>query len=365
MVDDRKVMPFDAKARLSLAASEANRQDVLMAGHLTAGEARPTFCNRCYVNLADFYRQVSAWDGGVDIIIDSERPGEQARYLAWGRRVLRGAGLLSNDDRRHQGQLLAQLGELGGAYYRQLHGDEHWAAASLAQPWGEPCVISVHDLVHTQEPTQSTLLSEFLGFRFDDLAFAFNESDCANPLLMAHMQGLRAQFQEGRDYREGVEHFLRAAVSMMRRKHTCEALIEKALAAYRSDSDLKQQRQLASDFAQQAYGLSEAQLVCLLFAPFVNEGQALESFLRCCHPGMLVALPYLHKALQGHGAPEPVSQWLVDIGGLPTEALQRLYRMRRVGDVDRSSLIARLRDADPYQVPQRNDALFERASGRR
>ncbi|MNN42558.1 hypothetical protein D3C81_1567460 [compost metagenome] len=69
--------------------------------------------------------------------------------------------------------------------------------------------------------------------------------------------------------------------------------------------------------------------------------------------------------MQGHGAPEPVSQWLVDIGGLPTEALQRLYRMRRVGDVDRSSLIARLRDADPYQVPQRNDALFERASGRR
>ncbi len=364
MVDDSQVLPFDARAGLSTAATNANRLDVLMAGHLTAGEARPSFCNRCYLNLADFYRQVSTWDGGVDLVIDCERPGEQARYLAWGRRALRGAGLLDKGDIGHQEPLLQQLDRLGRAYYQQLHGDESSAGAPLAQPPGEPRFLSVYDLVHTSEPINSTLLNDFLGFRYDDLSFAFSESDCANPLLMAHMRGLRAQFQEGRDYRDGIDCYLQSAQVMMRRKHMSEALIEKALAAYHTEADRQQRRQLASDFAQQAYGLSEAQLVCLLFAPFVNEGQALESFLRCCHPGMLVALPYLHKVLKGRYAPEPVMQWLVDISGLPTEALQRLYRMQRVGDVDRSSLIACLRASDPDQDLDRATAPFERVCGR-
>ncbi|MCY1181995.1 hypothetical protein D9M73_225300 [compost metagenome] len=57
-------------------------------------------------------------------------------------------------------------------------------------------------------------------------------------------------------------------------------------------------------------------------------------------------------------------QWLVDISGLPTEALQRLYRMQRVGDVDRSSLIACLRASDPDQDLDRATAPFERVCGR-
>jgi hypothetical protein len=51
--------------------------------------------------------------------------------------------------------------------------------------------------------------------------------------------------------------------------------------------------------------------------------------------------------LQGHGAPDQVLQWLVDISGLTLEGLHSLYRKRRVDFSDQSSLIARVRAADP------------------
>lgn len=55
---------------------------------------------------------------------------------------------------------------------------------------------------------------------------------------------------------------------------------------------------------------------------------ASKAFLRQCHPGMLVALPELHKALQGKPVAEMLMQWAIDISGLPIDLLQHLYRKR-------------------------------------
>lgn len=85
-------------------------------------------------------------------------------------------------------------------------------------------------------------------------------------------------------------------------------------------------RGLSTTYAQAFFGLDEDQLTCLLFAPFVQHGERLEGFLRQCHPGMLVALPELHKALQGRPAADMLQQWLVDTSGLPLPLLQHLYR---------------------------------------
>lgn len=43
---------------------------------------------------------------------------------------------------------------------------------------------------------------------------------------------------------------------------------------------------------------------------------------------MLVALPELHKALQGKPVAEMLVQWATDISGLPINLLQHLYRKR-------------------------------------
>lgn len=88
----------------------------------------------------------------------------------------------------------------------------------------------------------------------------------------------------------------------------------------------KEGRMLAATYAREFYNLEEAQLVCLLYSPFLQQGQKLEVFLRRCHPGMLVALPELHKVLQGKPGAEMIQQWVVHTSGLPLELLQHLYR---------------------------------------
>jgi hypothetical protein len=86
-------------------------------------------------------------------------------------------------------------------------------------------------------------------------------------------------------------------------------------------------REAAANWLLQTYGLNEAQWVCLLFTPFIERGAGLERFLRSCHPGMLVALPDLHRAMQGLHGPEQVLQWMVDVSGLPVRLICRLYAM--------------------------------------
>jgi hypothetical protein len=108
----------------------------------------------------------------------------------------------------------------------------------------------------------------------------------------------------------------------------------------------------------------------LLFAPFVDAGQGLEAFLRRCHPGMLVALPDLHKALMGLQVPEQITQWLIDTSGLSKVGLQNLYSKKKVDFDDPTSLIARVRAGDPDKRrivsvdPASADARSEVLSGR-
>ncbi|NQD78560.1 hypothetical protein HP547_29350, partial [Pseudomonas sp. CrR7] len=74
-----------------------------------------------------------------------------------------------------------------------------------------------------------------------------------------------------------------------------------------------------------AYGINQTQLVCLLFSPFARQGKNLERFLLCRHADMLVALPYLHRALQGKACPDAVKDWLVNTSGLSLRQLRVIY----------------------------------------
>ncbi len=192
--------------------------------------------------------------------------------------------------------VLKMIDTIGQAYYHELYGDDPQGlrasrAAAVAGKASAPAFITIADLVSCKADEHWSLLTEFLDFRFDDLAFSFSESDCANPLLMAHMRGLSAQYLHERSYADGIAEYLELAASLMRRKQMPPRLIDKALSAYAGHARIDMRRELASNFAQEGFGLSETQLVCMLFSPFVDQGRGLEAFLRSCHPGMLVALP--------------------------------------------------------------------------
>jgi hypothetical protein len=151
------------------------------------------------------------------------------------------------------------------------------------------------------------------------------------------MRGLQAQFVRGTSYDEGVAEYLQRVSVMMRKKNLPDRVVEQTLYAYSNPDRIEERRALANACLRQTLGLNETQLVCLLFAPFVNAGAGLENFLRHCHPGMLVAMPELHKALQTQSAPEQVMQWMVDVSGLSVSLLGKLYSMRQVNVDDQAS----------------------------
>lgn len=336
IVDHQYVQLFERDLPLSQAGREQNRSDMLLSGHLGAGDGQMPFCNSCYLGMAEFLGRAACWNDGVDAVLNGESLKEQTHYANWITHFAQRTGQPDVDWKQQTfSGVLKTTDNISRAYYRQLYGEDLQTASFMARPLGYPqkaivpAVLSVSDLLDCRAEVHWVMLTEFLGFRYDDLAFSFSESSCANPLLMAHMRGLRAQFLEEREYAQGISEYLTVAKALMRRKRMPRRLIDQAMAAYDDDEKLESRRALATHFAQDAYGLSEAQLVCLLFAPFVDGGAGLEAFLRRCHPGMLVALADLHKALTGGAAPEQVVQWLVDISGLSLKGLQNLYGKQR------------------------------------
>jgi hypothetical protein len=377
VVDHQTVRVFEPGLPLSQACREQNRSDMLFNGHLSAGDGRTTFCNNCYLGIADFFERATTWGGGVDAVVSGDSRKEQKQYLTWAMRVAPPTAYRFADwGNQNFNGMLNIVSTISQAYNEALYGEDNDGESQPIMPVSftnksmAPAFIAISDLIASDTEEHWKLLTEFLGFRFDDLAFGFSESDCANPLLMAHMRGLKVQHVQGRSYAEGVAEYLQLAKAMMRSKRMPERLIDQAMNAYADDEAIASRRTLAAEFAQEGFGLSEAQLICLLFSPFVNEGRELESFLRRHHPGMLVALPELHKALQGQAAPEQVLQWLGDISGLTLPGLQSLYRKGLVDFSSQASIIARVRAADPDKKrvmsvdPHTGEAVEVMLSGR-
>ena len=243
------------------------------------------------------------------------------------------------------------MDEWSGDFYRDLYG-EHYVPKADVSPGGyrHLAYIGIADLLEGIDRATAPLLIDFMAYTPDPLGFHFSHPSFANPPLMAHLRGLQAECLRELHYEEGVEEFLGQARNYLRRRQVPEELVNQV--ANRGE------RALSSSLAQQFFGLDENQLVCLLFSPFIHHGERLEGYLRQCHPGMLVALPELHKVLQGKPAAEMLQQWVADASGLPLPLLQHLYRKRPM-----NLALGGARSA-PVQRSQARDGMAFQLSGR-
>jgi hypothetical protein len=227
-------------------------------------------------------------------------------------------------------QLFTRLDELGSDCYREFysgHGQPVWRPAESFEACRRATFIDIHDMLVSNLEERWPLLTEFLKYQPDGVTTQVGDNEYVSLSICAHLRGLQACFVQGRTYEAGIGDYLQRLLVLMQRKQLSEHVCDQALQTYGNPATLLDQRELAAVEAQRNLGLNEAQLVCLLFAPFVENGASLERFLRQCHPGMLVALPELHRAMQGKPAPEQVLQWMVDVSGLPVSLIGTLYRM--------------------------------------
>jgi hypothetical protein len=335
MVDNREVLPFNHLVPISEAGREFNRLNLLMVGHRRSWNGPLDLWDDGYLATGEFYGQIARWDCGVDALISSDSPRQQKRFIEGLRRAADKAGLTrSNDHEPGYEGLYTLLDELGSDSYRRIYPEDDrpaWRPAERFEACRRTTYIDMHDMLVSNLEERWPLLTEFLGFQPDELSAQLRDNDYVSLSICAHLQGLQACFVHGRRYESGVADYLQWALVMMRRKQLPQRLCEQAVEAFGNPATSEQRARAAAE-AQKNLGLSEAQLVCLLFAPFGDNGAALERFLRQCHPGMLVALPELHRAMQGNPVPEQIGQWMVDVSGLPVSLIGQLYRMGRVPD---------------------------------
>lgn len=338
MVDNREVLPFDHLAPISEAGRETNRLNLLMVGHRRAWDGSLDLWDDGYLTTGEFYGQIARWDSGVDALISSETPRQQKQFLDGLSRAAHKANLSTSACASNSFEMLfTLLDDLGSDCYREFYagqGPAGWRPADRFEACRRTTSIDIHDMMVGRPEERWPLLTEFLGVQHDELAAHLSDNEYVSPTIAAHVRGLQACFVSGQPYAKGVAEYVQRALVMMRRKFVPERLCEQALMSFGNLATLDEQRALATAEAQKILGLTEAQLICLLFAPFVDGGAGLERFLRSCHPGMLVAMPDLHKAMQGRQAPEQVLHWMLDVSGLSVSLIGTLYRMSAVTGVE-------------------------------
>ncbi|MNM63424.1 hypothetical protein D3C81_747910 [compost metagenome] len=297
MIEGREVVPFSCRPSAAPERWLLARDAMLMFGHLVDARPEALLGSRLHLELADAVGFALRAQAPADVLITAIPARQRRRYLAWARRSLRQAGVRGP----HMGhQCLAALAH----GLSRLHGAVGAPLGNLAEPTPGAVpgdapvrVIGIDDLLpHLLDEQQLDLM---LGCCFETAQDAWPMVAFIEPFALAQLHELRARSLEAQAGRPALRLAGQPGGSKRRDVH---------------------QLQLGK-----AYGISQTQLVCLLFSPFARQGRNLERFLQCRHADMLVALPYLHRALQGKPCPDAVKDWLVNTSGLLLGQLRAIY----------------------------------------
>jgi hypothetical protein len=336
LIDGDEVSTFDVDAPQRDHVVRRNRLDILMTGHRTFADGRPTFCNACNFSVANSFGLAASYGGGADVIITGDSENEQNQYARWitrlGRRVApasRGADRGTTIVR-----ILSDVDRIAQAYFTDIHGGDEVALAERHVASDVPASLrffSIYEDTHYEAGDHMEMLTGFLGFEFDDVAFSFTESDCGNPALMAHLRGLKCERVFGRTYAEGMAEYVDFAIGLMRKKHIPEPLIEQMRARYDGPDAIARMRRAADEYALETFGLTEEQLVCMAWSPFADSGAGLEEFLAREHPALAERVFEIRTLLavnssDGDGEEAKLANELERVSGLELRQLRVLYR---------------------------------------
>lgn len=356
VVDGEEVSPFSVDLPLPDRVVERGRTDILMAGHRAAGDGRPTFCNVCNLNMVRAFAVAAGHGAGVDFMVTGDSPVEQNAYYLWTSRMAHRLKVTpAGRGQQPLGRFLSMFDGISQAYFADIHG----AGSGDAAPWAATRpptdrlrFFSIYEETDYESDAHWGFLTDFLGFVFDDIAFSFSESDCGNPALMAHLRGLKVEHRYGRSYAEGVAEYVDFAIGLMVDKQFPEHLVATIRDRYAGPEGVQRMRTAMREYALEAHRLTEEQLVCMVFAPFVDHGAGLADYLSAAHPELRGRTGDIHELLAGEpdaaaGDQEPVRS-LERWSGLALGQLRTLYRTTALHRSS-SSLPAVILAGDPHK----------------
>ncbi len=377
LVEADQVRPFERDRSMPYRLLEFNRTDMLMSGHRAYGDGRATFCNACNLNVANSFGVAARHGNGVDLIITGDSPREQRDYALWIRKLARDAGQKPADGGKGFKGTLETLNGLAQAYFQEIHGTDN---AERIQERGVTADVpttlkffSIYDYTSYASGAHWQLLTDYLRFVFDEIAFNFTESDCANPALMAHLRGLRTERAYKRSYDEGIGQYVDFALGLMERKHFPQHLIEQMRDRYRTSAGVESMRKVATQYAEDAFGLTTTQMICMVYSPFAGRAVNLHDFLAGEHPGLLLDENRIRRLLTGEEDGELAAR-LERISGLSITDLRVLHDgplWSPSTDISaQAPVLQQVMSTDPHQkviTVKRNpegDEVLDRVAGR-
>jgi len=358
LVDDDEVKPFRRDEPMVPRVIQRNRLDLLMTGHRTLAEARPTFCNSCNLSMVNSFGVAASYGGDVDIVITGDSPQEQRAYYLWVNRLARSSGRPAPraGESSGFGSFLRSTDAIAGAYFGEIFGEGSAGDVATRGVVSDvpPALrfFSIFDDTRYSSMHHWTLLTDFLAFEFDELAFSFTESDCGNPTLMAHLRGLKCERVYGRDYGDGLGEYVTFATRLMSRKEFPDWLIAMMRERYAGPDAAERMREVANRFAAEAYDLTEEQLICMVHSPFAGKGERLEDYLARERPHLLPQLAEIHDLLGGTGPGDGPAAELTAASGLDLDRLRSLYASPTVAlalGEGRGTLLGAILDGDPHK----------------
>lgn len=298
--------------------TRAFKQEVLVGGHLAQGNGRETFCNGCnFLMVGGVARYIVEQGGTIDWVITGDSRNEVVLYWKWVQKTARSFGLERIEkERASWSSFFGKMSEISESYYLGLLGERdprispHVFPNVEAKAFEPPNYFCVFEETRYEYWMHEHVLTDFLGFRLREDSFNFTESDCRNPMLMAHLRGLLADF-EGRGYISGVREYLRLATFLMERKAYSSEMIALALDPYRDDAGILQRGREAEEHAQRQYGITADQLRGMVASPVADEMVRLEAFMQWNYPAEVELSPSVRRYLEA----------LRDstVGGLPAD----------------------------------------------
>jgi len=331
LIDGNQVAPFDVDSPQREQVVRRNRLDILMTGHRTFADGRPTFCNACNLSVINSFGLAAAYGDGADVIITGDSQQEQQQYALWVNRLARRLAPAAGPVRQPGiGRLLSHLDRVAQVYFADIHGPaadpapERRVHATVPE---QLRFFSIYTDTHYAAGDHLELLTGFLGFQFDELAFSFTESDCGNPALMAHLRGLKCERVFERSYAEGMREYVDFALDLMRTKDFPPELVAQMAARYEGPGAIDRMRRSADAYAWETFGLTEPQLVCMAYSPFAGKGAGLERFLGREHPALAGRAGEIHALLAEAATTDPaLAAELARISGVELAQLRVLYR---------------------------------------
>jgi hypothetical protein len=289
MVEGASVVPFSRQVGATFWHSTFSREALLLFGHLVDARPEALLGSRTHLELADAIRLALTVYPGADALVTAMPASQRRRFAAWARRSLRQVGVASPDS-------LLECVESLARWLGQLHAvasspDGVIGASGGIQERALPLRVIVIDDLLAQLLSEGEL-DRMMGWGFEPVREGAALAAFVDPLALAQLHEM-----------------------------------DGPAPGQTEDAPGKPQVPLQAGFAK-AYGLEQTQLACMLYRPFRDQGAGLEPFLQCCHADMLVALPYLHRALQGKSCPDAVKDWIVNTSGLPLAQARIVYKGR-------------------------------------